>query len=304
MARFMRRPLLFQCFADRGLGGPIRLNPVAITRVIITATAVALSHVVEPAAAERVDLALVLAADVSVSIDEEEYRLQRQGYAAALTSPKVLSAIEAGQNGAIAVSFIEWSGDRQQRVVVDWAVMRDPQTATVFAAKILAAPRSFTGGTSIGAAINFAVQMFENAGFAAKRRMIDISGDGTSTGLRSLPIARAAAVAAGITINGLAIINDRIGAADKHTHPPEGLPEYYRRNVIGGPNAFVEVVRDFNSFADAMVSKVTTEIASMTLGQRPKPGAGVEGISLYSQELSSRSWILGSTVAHVFVTFQ
>lgn len=223
--------------------------------------------IVEPAAAERVDLALVLAADVSVSIDEEEYQLQRQGYAAALSSPKVLSAIEAGQNRVIAVSFIEWSGDRQQRVVVNWAVVRDVETATVFAAKILAAPRSFTGGTSIGAAINFAVQMLENSGFAAGRRVIDISGDGTSTGLRSLSAARASAVAAGITINGLAIINDRIGTADKHTHPPEGLLEYYRRNVIGGPSAFVVVVKDFNSFADALVNKATTEIASASRGK-------------------------------------
>jgi Protein of unknown function (DUF1194) len=213
------------------------------------------------ARAAGVDLEVVLAADVSRSIDDGEFELQRKGYAAALTDPRVLKAIHATKSGAIGVCFIEWSGEEDQQVVLDWTEIRDEEDGGGAAAAIIKAPRSFIGRTSISAAIDFAVAHFANAKWPAARRIIDISGDGTSNSGRLLTGARDQAVAGGITINGLAIINDKPDMGySAHTHPPGGLPNYYRQNVIGGPNAFLIVVKDFGSFADAMANKLAKEI--------------------------------------------
>jgi len=213
-------------------------------------------------AAESVDVALVLAADVSRSIDSGEFDLQRKGYAAGITSPKVLSAIQAGVHQAIAVCFVEWSGPEEQMVVVKWMIVRDDESAGEFASILLGAPRSFTGRTSISAGIDFAVQQLAESGVNADRRVIDVSGDGTNNAGRAVTDARDDAVAAGIIINGLAIINDRpAGYFFAHTQPPEGLPAYYRNNVVGGPGAFLQVVQDFTTFGDAITNKLLTEIA-------------------------------------------
>jgi hypothetical protein len=207
------------------------------------------------------DLEVILAADVSRSIDDGEFELQRKGYAAALTDPRVLTAIHGRANGVVAVSFIEWSGDEDQQVVVDWTEIRDEEDAGAVAAAILAAPRSFMGRTSISAAIDFAMTRFAAAKWQAGRRIIDVSGDGTNNSGRAVTEARDQAIANGVTINGLAIINDRPNLGySAHTQPPGGLPLYYRQNVIGGPNAFLIVVEDFNSFADAMANKLAKEI--------------------------------------------
>ena len=208
-----------------------------------------------------VDLEVILAADVSRSIDDAEFDLQRKGYAAALSDPRVLAAIHGRPGAAIGVSFIEWSGDEDQQVVVDWTEIRDEEDAGSMAAAILAAPRSFMGRTSISAAIDFAMTHFATAKWQAKRRIIDISGDGTNNSGRAVTEARDQAVASGVMINGLAIINDRPNLGySAHTQPPGGLPLYYRQNVIGGANAFLIVVQDFNSFADAMANKLAKEI--------------------------------------------
>ena len=218
------------------------------------------------ARAAGVDLEIVLAADVSRSIDDGEFELQRKGYAAALTDPRVLKAIHATRNGAIGVCFVEWSGEDDQEVVLDWTLIRDEEDGAAAAAAILKAPRSFTGRTSISAAIEFAKARFSKAQFGkakwpGARRIIDISGDGTSNSGPALTDARDQAVAAGITVNGLAIINEQPNSGySAHTHPPGGLPNYYRQNVIGGPSAFLIVVKNFNSFADAMANKLTKEI--------------------------------------------
>jgi len=207
------------------------------------------------------DLEIILAADVSRSIDDPEFELQRKGYAAALNDPRVLTAIHGRTNGAVAVCFIEWSGEEDQQVVVDWTEIRDEEDAGAVAAAILAAPRSFMGRTSISAAIDFAMTHFATAKWQAKRRIIDISGDGTNNSGRAVTEARDQAVASGVMINGLAIINDRPNLGySAHTQPPGGLPLYYRQNVIGGANAFLIVVQDFNSFADAMANKLAKEI--------------------------------------------
>jgi hypothetical protein len=211
--------------------------------------------------AADVDLEVVLAADVSRSIDDGEFELQRKGYAAALTDPRVLKAIAAGPHHAVALTFVEFSGDSDQRVVVPWTALRDEEGAGSVAAILLKAPRSFMGRTSISQAIDFSVALLAAAKWHAGRRVIDISGDGTSNSGPELDKARKAAVALGITINGLAIINNRPDMSfSVHTHPPGGLPQYYRDNVIGGPGAFLVVVKDFKSFADAMANKLAREI--------------------------------------------
>jgi len=233
-------------------------------RVLITAAMAAILSLGSIAArAETVDLALVLAADVSRSIDDDEFKLQRQGYAAAVTNPRVLQAIAAGRTGAIAICFIEWSGPEEQQVVAEWTTIRDGETAAAFAATLLAAPRSFIGRTSISAAIDFSRAYVAKLGAAAERRVIDVSGDGTNNSGRPAPDARDEAVAAGFTINGLAIINEHPNPGYfAHTQPPEGLPEYYRQNVIGGPGGFLLVIQDFNSFGEAITNKLVSEIAA------------------------------------------
>jgi Protein of unknown function (DUF1194) len=208
-----------------------------------------------------VDLEVILAADVSRSIDDAEFDLQRKGYAAAMTDPRVLAAIHSRSGASIGVSFIEWSGDEDQQVVVDWSEMRDEEDAGSIAAAILAAPRSFMGRTSISAAIDFAMAHFGTSKWQAKRRIIDVSGDGTNNSGRAVTDARDEAIARGVTINGLAIINEKPNLGySAHTQPPGGLPLYYQQNVIGGPNSFLLVIRDFNSFADAMAQKLAKEI--------------------------------------------
>jgi Protein of unknown function (DUF1194) len=218
---------------------------------------------------QNTDLLLVLAADVSRSIDDGEFELQRKGYAAALSDPRVLAAIRGGSNGTVAICFVEWSGAGEQMVVVDWTVIRDDEDAGGLSASILAAPRSFMGRTSISGAIDFAMERFAAAKPRSNRRIIDISGDGTNNSGRLVTEARDQALAEGVTINGLAIINDKPNPGYAfHTQPPGGLPEWYRQNVIGGPGAFLRVVEDFRSFADAMTNKLVNEIVALAQEER------------------------------------
>jgi hypothetical protein len=214
------------------------------------------------ARADTVDLLLVLAADVSRSINDGEFDLQRKGYAKALTDPRVLSAIAGGNNHAVALTFIEWAGDEEEKTVVEWTVIRDEEAAGGVAAAITAAPRSFLGRTSISGAIDYALGRFAVAPAQGGKRVIDISGDGTSNSGRPVTEARDEAVAQGVTINGLAIINSQANPGFAyHTHPPGGLPKYYEDNVIGGPGAFLLVVENFDTFADAIARKLAAEIA-------------------------------------------
>ncbi len=226
----------------------------------------ALSAVVAAApsagAAEAVDLRLVLAADVSRSVDEGEYDLQRKGYAAAFRDPRVLRAIRGGVLGRIAVCYLEWSGVDSQKIVVDWTVIGDDEQAGYFSDKLLMEPRPFANRTSIGVAIDYAVAQFERSPATSERRVIDVSGDGTNTNGKPPILARDQAVAQGITINGLVIQSpDPSPWNPEHTHPPGGLLLYYERNVIGGPEAFVMAVEGFESFAEAIASKLIREIA-------------------------------------------
>ena len=225
-------------------------------------------------AAEPVDAAIVLAADVSRSINDEEFALQRQGYAAAITHPRVMEAIRSGQHAAIALAFLEWAGDGEQKVVVDWSTLKADADAAKFAAALLAAPRAFVGRTAIGTAIDFSMSILGESGIVADRRVIDVSGDGTSNQGRLVTEARDDALKSGVIINGLSIFNRRAAAMGGylalHTNPPGGLEKYYRDNVIGGLGAFVLPIDDFNSFGEAMIRKLVSEIA----GIAPERGYG------------------------------
>ncbi|HXP06313.1 MAG TPA: DUF1194 domain-containing protein [Stellaceae bacterium] len=236
---------------------------------LILAALVAVFAAAAPARAGDVDLLLILAADVSRSIDDVEFNLQRKGYAAALSDPNVLAAIASGPNRSIAICFIEWSDTLDQKIVVDWTTIRDGEDAAAVGATMLAAPRSFASRTSISGAIYFSLGQFSSSAPNADRRIIDISGDGTSNAGPPVTEARDQAVAKGITINGLAIINTQTRPGfTMHTQPPGGLPNYYKENVIGGPGAFLQVVENFETFADAITRKLVNEIASAPPGTR------------------------------------
>jgi len=233
---------------------------IRVLRLLILT--VTLAFPTASSAAEQVDLLLVLAADVSRSIDSEKFQLQRDGYAAAITDPRVLEAIKSGRAGRIGVSFVEWSGLSSQRVVIDWATISDAESAKNFADRLLEAPRSFADRTSISSAIEFAMAHLARAPFESARHTIDVSGDGTNNSGGEVTQARDAAVAQGATINGLVILSETpLAWNPDHTNPAGGLENYYRNNVIGGPGAFVMAAEGFNSFGRAIVKKMIAEVA-------------------------------------------
>jgi len=216
-----------------------------------------------PARAEDVDVALVLVTDVSRSIDDTEFALEKNGYASAFTSQKVLEAIRGGPTGKIAVAYVEFASSFEVRTVLDWTVIGDKASAQAFVDRLIASPRSFWGRTAISAGIDQAVQLLAETGMNATRHVIDVCGDGTNNAGRESAEARDDAVKAGITINGLAIINDHpVSWTFAHVQPPGGLANYYRDNVTGGPGSFVLEVHDFASFGKAMTRKLVDEIAS------------------------------------------
>jgi len=220
-------------------------------------------------AAETVDLLLVLAADVSRSVDAPKFQLQREGYAAAISDPRVVDAIRSGPSGKIAICFVEWSGIGAQKVVIDWSIVKDGASARQFGDQLLEIPRSFADRTSISGGIEFAVAQLDRAPFESGRRTIDVSGDGTNNSGRDVTRARDETIAKGITINGLVILSDRpLSWNPEHTNPPGGLANYYRDNVIGGPGAFVMVAEDFKSFGRAIIKKMIAEIATLRVGPR------------------------------------
>jgi hypothetical protein len=213
-------------------------------------------------AAEPVDLLLVLAADVSRSVDADKFKLQRDGYAAAIANQRVLDVIRSGRNGRIAVLFLEWSGFGNQKVVIDWMAIDGPKAAREFGDRLLESDRSFADRTSISGGIDFAVTQFAHAPYSSERRTIDVSGDGTNNAGGDVTKARDAALAQGYTINGLVILSATpLPWNPEHTNPPGGLANYYRDNVVGGPGAFVLEAKDFNSFGQAIIKKLIAEIA-------------------------------------------
>ena len=204
-----------------------------------------------------VDLELILAVDVSRSMDIDEQQLQRDGYVAALTHPEVIDAITQGRHGRIALSYVEWAGPSTQYKVVDWRVVDGPESARAFAAALARAPIQHFRGTSISNSLVFLAPQFDNNGYEAARRVIDVSGDGPNNMGLPIELARDPVVQSGITINGLPImIKQSMGFSSI-----SNLDVYYEDCVIGGFGAFLVVVRSADQFAEAIRRKLVLEIA-------------------------------------------
>jgi Protein of unknown function (DUF1194) len=203
----------------------------------------------------EVDLQLIFAVDASGSVNQYRFELQKRGYVAALRNPKVLSAILGGRMQSIAVSLFQWTGPFLQVPVLPWMLLKNEASIESAASQIESTPRKlFGGGTSISGAIDYSMGLFGQSPFKGERRVIDISGDGSNNGGRSVVRARDEAVAKDVTINGLPILA---------VEP--SLDQYYRDYVIGGPGAFMIVADKFEDFADAILKKMIVEIASNDL---------------------------------------
>jgi hypothetical protein len=230
------------------------------SRVAAALLALLVAWVVPPAAAEeQVDLELVLAVDVSGSMDRDEQRLQRSGYVAALIHPDVVDAVGSGLTGRIAVTYMEWAGPSAQRVVVPWQVIDGATSARDFAAKLAAAPLGTMRGTSISSSLRLAAGLFEGNGFSGYRKVIDMSGDGPNNMGPPVLAARDEVLALGIVINGLPIMLKQANAAGFGSI--SDLDTYYANCVIGGPGAFLVSVNDPTGLVDAIRRKMILEIA-------------------------------------------
>src|ERR1700687_2622556 len=213
-----------------------------------------------------VDVELVIAVDVSYSMDPEEQALQREGYIMALTSREFLRALREGANGKIAVTYFEWAGQTDQKIVMPWRLIDGPEAADAVAAEIARAPYRRASRTSISGALRFAQPLFDNSGYRGLRRVIDVSGDGANNNGPLVVATRDDVLASGITINGLPIMLKR---ANPGTLDIEELDIYYEDCVIGGPGAFVVPIRERQKFIEATRTKLVLEIA----GREPAPRA-------------------------------
>lgn len=227
----------------------------------LLATGAALAITRPARAATEVDLLLVLAVDVSRSVDEEEARLQREGYREAMVDPQVIAAITGGPHGAIAAAYVEWAGIQYQRLVLPWTRLASPADCTRWAIALGGAARDSMAWTSLSGALIFSRKTLAECPYTADRRVIDVSGDGINNSGPPPDIIRDQLVAEGVVINGLPIVNDRpnFGRA-----PQQDLEPYYRENVIGGEGAFLVVAEDFENFGAAIRRKLITEIACLT----------------------------------------
>jgi hypothetical protein len=205
-----------------------------------------------------VDVELVLAVDVSYSMDPDEQALQREGYITGITSREFMQALRNGANGKIAVTYFEWAGAFDQKIVVPWRLIEGPESADAFVNEVARAPYRRASRTSISGALNFAVPLFEGSGYRGLRRVIDVSGDGANNAGPPVTIARDDALSTGLSINGLPIMLKRPNA---FTMDIDNLDVYYEDCVIGGPGAFVIPIREREQFKEATRTKLILEMA-------------------------------------------
>lgn len=226
-----------------------------------------LGHAVRPALAEdAVDLELVLAVDVSLSMDLEEQRLQREGYVLAFRDPEVLKSIAAGPSGRIAVTYVEWAGPGNQLVVLPWSIIDSPAAAEQFSRRLEETGISRARMTSISSALEFSDGLFASSGVRGLRRVIDVSGDGPNNAGPPVAAVRDALVAKGIVINGLPIVLKR----PTSFFDLENLDQYYTDCVIGGTGAFMIPIRAPEEFRSATRRKLLLEIAGLTIEPAPR----------------------------------
>ena len=215
-----------------------------------------------------VDTELVLAVDVSYSMDPEEQQLQREGYIEALTSREFMQALRGGMHAKVAVTYFEWAGPFDHKIIVPWRLIDGPETADGVANDIARAPYRRASRTSISSALKFAKPLFDASGFHGIRRIIDVSGDGANNSGPPITVVRDDVLSAGITINGLPIMLKR---PNTFTMDIENLDVYYEDCVIGGPGAFVVPIREREKFIEATRTKLVLEIAGRTPEARVIP---------------------------------
>jgi hypothetical protein len=220
-----------------------------------------------------VDVELVLAVDVSYSMDMDELAIQREGYAQAIVSKEFLQALKTGPNGKISVTYFEWAASSDQKIIIPWRVIDGPESADAVAAEIMKTPIRRASRTSISGAINFAMPLFAENPHRGLRRVIDISGDGPNNNGAPVTGARDAAIEKGITINGLPIM---VKEPSYSTMDIDNLDFYYEDCVIGGPGAFVVTIKDRDKFKEAIRTKLVLEVAGRTPERRVVPVAEKE----------------------------
>jgi hypothetical protein len=220
-----------------------------------------------------VDIELILAVDVSYSMDMDELAVQREGYAQAIVSKEFLQALKSLPNGKIAISYFEWAASSDQKIIIPWRVIDGPETADAVSEEILKTPIRRASRTSISGAINFAMPLFEENPYHGLRRVIDISGDGANNDGAPVTGARDAALAKGITINGLPIM---VKDPSYSTMDIDNLDFYYEDCVIGGPGSFVVSIKDRDKFKEAIRTKLLLEVAGRTPERRVVPVAEKE----------------------------
>jgi len=220
-----------------------------------------------------VDVELVLAVDVSYSMDMDELAIQREGYAQDIVSKEFLQALKTGPNGKISVTYFEWAASSDQKIIIPWRVIDGPETADAVANEIMKTPIRRASRTSISGAINFAMPLFDENPYRGLRRVIDISGDGPNNNGSPVTVARDAALEKGITINGLPIM---VKEPSYSTMDIDNLDFYYEDCVIGGPGSFVVTIKDREKFKEAIRTKLLLEVAGRTPERRIVPVAEKE----------------------------
>jgi uncharacterized protein DUF1194 len=227
----------------------------------------------EKEATASVDVELILAVDVSYSMDMDELAIQREGYAQAIVSKEFLQALKTGPNGKISVTYFEWAASSDQKIIIPWRVIDGPETADAVANEIMKTPIRRASRTSISGAINFAMPLFDENPHRGLRRVIDISGDGPNNNGPAVTIARDAALEKGIVINGLPIM---VKEPSYSTMDIDNLDYYYEDCVIGGPGSFVVTIKDRDKFKEAIRTKLLLEVAGRTPERKVVPVAEKE----------------------------
>src|SRR5246127_2170677 len=220
-----------------------------------------------------VDIELVLAVDVSYSMDMDELAIQREGYAQAIVSKEFLQALKSLPNGKISVTYFEWAASSDQKIIIPWRLIDGPETADAVADEILKTPLPRASGASISGAINFALPLFDEDPYHGQRRVIDISGDGPNNNGAPVEGARDTALAKGIVINGLPIM---VKEPSYSTMDIDNLDWYYEDCVIGGPGSFVVPIKDREKFKEAIHTKLIQEVANRTPAKKVVPVADKE----------------------------
>jgi Protein of unknown function (DUF1194) len=251
-----------------------RLIALAVLAAALSVTASAVPRVADTRAdAIPVDVELVIAVDVSYSMDPDEQKLQREGYVQALNSREFLTALREGAHGKIAVTYFEWAGQFDQKIIMPWRLIDGPEAADAVAAEIANAPYRRASRTSISGGLLFGSKLFDTSGYRGARRVIDVSGDGANNAGELIVPVRDGVLAHGITINGLPIMLKR---PNPGTMDIENLDVYYEDCVIGGPGAFVVPIHNTEQFIDATRTKLIMEIAGWRPELRVTPASADE----------------------------